>query len=45
MKVCSPPECFHKNMSHDQWLFTWSIFHDSSMGPKWKYFWKTHESV
>jgi len=22
MKVCSPPEFFHKNMSHEQLLFT-----------------------
>ena len=38
MKVCSPPEFFHKNMSHEQWLFMWSTFRDSSMGTKLKYF-------
>jgi len=27
---------FHKNMSHEQLLFTWSIFRDSSMGKKLK---------
>ena len=45
MKVCSPPEFFHKNMSHEQLLFTWSTFHDSGMGIKLKYFWKTHKTV
>ena len=45
MKLCSPPEFIHKNMSHEQFLFTWSTFGDSSMGTKLKYFWKTHESV
>jgi len=45
MKVWSPPEFFHKNMSHEQLLLTWSTFRDSSMGTKLKYFWKTHESV
>jgi len=45
MKVCSPPEFFLKNMSHELLLFTWSIFCDSTMGRKLKYFWKTHETV
>ena len=36
---------FRKNMSHKQLLFTWSPFRDSSMGTKFKYFWKTHETV
>jgi len=45
MKLCSPPEVFHKNMSHEQLLFMWSTFRDSSMGTKLKYFWQTHESV
>ena len=45
MKVCSTPESLHKNMSHEQLLFTWSTFRDSSMGAKLKYFWKTHETV
>jgi len=45
MKVCSPPEFFHKNMSHEQLLFTWSTFRDSNMSAKLKYFWKAHESV
>jgi len=40
MKVCSPPEFFHKNMSHEQLLFTWSAFRDSSMGTKLKHLWK-----
>ena len=44
-KVCSPPEFFHKNMSQEQLLFTWSTFCDSTMGTKLKYFWKTHEIV
>jgi len=44
MKLCSPPEFFHKNMSHEQLLFMWSTFGDSSMGTKLKYFWRTHES-
>jgi len=34
MKVCSPPDFFHKKMSHEQLLFTWSTFRDSSMGTK-----------
>jgi len=34
MKVCSPPEFFLKNMSHEQFPFTWSTLHDSSMGTK-----------
>jgi len=38
MKLCSPPEFFHKNMSHEQLHFTWSTFCDSSMGTKLKYF-------
>ena len=45
MKLWSLPEFFHKNMSHEQLLFTWSTFRDSSMGTKLNYFWKTHESV
>jgi len=45
MKVCSPPDFFHKKMSHEQLLFTWSIFLDSSMGTKFKYIWKAHETV
>jgi len=45
MKVCSPPEFFNKNMSHEQSLFMWSTFRDSSMGTKLKYFWRTHETV
>ena len=40
MKLCSPPEFFYKNMSHEQLLFTSSTFHDSSMGTKLKWFWK-----
>jgi len=32
MKVCSPPEFLHKDMSHEQLLFTWSTF--CSMGTK-----------
>ena len=45
MKLWSPPEFFHKNMSHEQLLLMWSMFRDSSMDTKLKYFWKTHESV
>ena len=45
MKLCSPPEFFHKNMSHEQLLFTWSTLSDSRMGTKLKYFWKTHETL
>ena len=45
VKLWSPPEFFHKNMSEEQLLFTWSIFRDSSMSAKLKYFWNTHESV
>ena len=45
MKLCSPPEFFHKNMSHEQSLFTWSTFRDSSMSAKFKHFWKAHEIV
>jgi len=45
MKLRSPPEFFHKNMSHEQLLFMWSTLRDSSMGTKKKYFWKTHEIV
>ena len=40
MKVWSPPEFFHKNMSHEQLLFTWSTFRDSSMVTKLKCFLK-----
>jgi len=39
MKVWSRPEFFNKNMSHEQLLFMWSTFRDSSMGTKLKYFW------
>jgi len=45
MKLCSPPEFFHKNMSHEKSPFIWSTLRDSSMGTKEKHFWKTHESV
>jgi len=45
MKMRSPLDFFHKNMSHEQLLFTWSTFRDSSMGTNLKYFWKTHETV
>jgi len=45
MKLWSLPEFFHKIMSHEQLLFTWSTFPDSIMGAKLKYFWKTRESV
>jgi len=45
MKVCSPPEFFHKNMSHEQLLFTWFTFRDSSMDTMLKYFSKTHGTV
>jgi len=45
MKVCRPPEFFHKNMSHEQLLFMLSTLRDSSMGSNLKYFWKTHENV
>jgi len=34
MKLCSPPEFFHKNMSHEKSLFMWSTLRDSSMGTK-----------
>jgi len=34
MKVCSPPEFFHRNMFHEYLLFTWCTFRDSSMGTK-----------
>jgi len=37
MKVYSPPEFFQKRMSHEQILFTGSMFRDSSMGTKLKY--------
>jgi len=45
MKLWSPPEFFHKNMSHEQLAFMWSTLRDSSMGKMLKYFWKTHENV
>ena len=45
MKLLIPTEFFHKNMTHEQLLFTWLTFRDSSMGTKLKYFWKTHETV
>jgi len=45
MKLCSPPEFFHKTMSHEQLPFTRSTLRDSSMGTKLKYFEKTHENV
>jgi len=38
--VFSPLEFFHKNMSQEQLLFTWSTFCDSSMGTKLKLFLK-----
>jgi len=44
MKLCSPPEFFHKNMSHEQLLFMLSTLRASSMGTKLKYSWKTHET-
>jgi len=34
MKVCSPPEFFHKKMFHEQLHFAWSTYRDSSMGTK-----------
>jgi len=34
MKLWSPPEIFHKNMSHEQWPFMWSTLRESSMGTK-----------
>jgi len=37
MKRWSLPEFFQKNMSHEQLLFIWSTFRDSSMGTKLKY--------
>ena len=45
MKVCSSPEFFYKNMSHEQLVFTWFTFRDSSMGTKLKHFWKTYETM
>jgi len=45
MKLWSVPEFFHKNMSHEQLLFTWSTLRYSNMGTKLKYFWKIHETV
>jgi len=47
ISVCysSPPEFFHKNMTHEQLLLTWSTFRAASMGTKLKYFWTTHETV
>ena len=45
MKVWSPPEFFHKNMSHEQLLFMWSTLRDSSMGAKLIYFRNAHETV
>ena len=45
MKLYSPPEFLHKNMTHEQLLFMWSTFGDSSMGTKLKYFWKPHKCV
>jgi len=45
MKVCSPLEFFHKNLCHKQLPLTWSTFRHSSMGTKFKYFWKTHETI
>jgi len=44
MKLGSPPNSFHKNMSHKQLHFTWSTFCDSIMGTKLKYFWITDET-
>jgi len=45
VKLWSFPESFHNNMSHEQILFTWSIFRDSSIGTKLEYIWKTDENV
>ena len=45
MKLGSLPNSFHKNMSHTQLHITWSIFCDSSMGTKLKYFWITYETL
>jgi len=45
MILWSLPEFLQKNMSHEQLLFTWSTYRNSSMGTKLKYFSKTHESV
>jgi len=45
MKVCSPPEFFHKSMSHEKSPFMWSTFRHSSMGTKLKYVWRTYETV
>ena len=42
MKLWSPPDVFHKNMSHEKFPFLWSTIRDSSMGTKLKYFWRTH---
>ena len=39
MKLLIPTDFFHKNMSHEQLLFTWCTFRDSSIGTKLKYFW------
>ena len=45
MKVCSSPEFFHKNMSHEQLAYIWSTFRDSSMGTKFEIFLKNSWSV
>jgi len=44
MKMWIEPEIFHKNMSNEKLLFTWSTFRDSSMGTKLKLFWITHQT-
>jgi len=44
MKLGSLPNSFHENMSHKQFHITGSIFCDSSMGTKLKYFWITYET-
>jgi len=45
MKLWNPSEFFHKTMSHEQLLFTWSTFRDSSMSAKLKCFWKAHRDM
>ena len=45
MKRWSLPEFFSQKMSHEQLPYMWSTFRDSSMGAKFKNFWKIHETV
>jgi len=45
MKQCCLLEFFHKYMSHEQFLFTWSSFRGSSMRTKLKHSWKTRQTV